>query len=202
MRLMLAFALACAGVLPSTAQPEAKAFSITAVESRCPEYGTLLKSYALVTDHYVIRFCDLENWGCRLDAGQQTVTFQSPDALTFITLKLVEKNPSQTNQVSQTNLTAGAVSEAAKRVQQIAPGANIKLENDCFSAGVKGQSVDFDYQTNRGQTQGRLAWLDFPTCDLVVSANTLADFKQAHVAFTRFLNSLQLEKIPAKPPGT
>jgi hypothetical protein len=209
MRLLLIFALISAGMMIAPAQT-AKTFTVSPVESRCPEYGTLLKSYVLLTDDYLIRFCDLDNWVSRLDAARQTVTFQSPDTLTFITLKLTEKdkaavtNRVATNQLGNANADGAAapVSEAAKRLQQMVPAASIKLETDCFAAGVKGQAVDFEAVSNRGRMQGRLAWLDFPACELVVTVSTIGDFKQAHVPITRLLNSLQLEKAPAKPPGT
>lgn len=194
-----------AGVVVTTLAQPAPTFTVTAVESRCPEYGTLLKSYVLLTDQFQIHFCDLENWASRVDAARQSVTFQSPDTLMFVTLTLHTKGKAASTNLMATNQVdvakAGAVSEAAKRLQQIVPAAKVKLEADCFAAGVKGQSVDFEAVSQRGQVQGRLAWLDFADCDLVVTVSTLGDFKPAHVVFNRFVNSLQLDKAPQKGLG-
>ena len=160
---------------------------------RCPEYGTLIHTQALLTGTKKIGFRAPTGWTFRADLVNGRLSFDAPNLMDSLIFTLV---------TLPTNVIAGATTAELSlpaKVQAQFPGCRLGETVTSASSCGPVQIVFFEYFDNaKRRTAGRMAFTRIQGCELLITLVSSGNVTIAQNEFTTFLNSLHIENVKAE----
>ena len=157
---------------------------------RCPEYGTLIHTQALLTGTKKIGFRAPSGWTFRADLANGRLSFASPNLTDSLILTVV------TLPTNSTTIVPAAEMPLPAKVQSQFPGCRLGETATFASACGPAQVVYFEYHDSaKRRASGRMAFARITGYELQLTLVSNGNVGKAHNEFTTFLNSLHVENL-------